>query len=113
MHNDSLSRPNALARIFRTSAVGTPRCGAPAPCRRGTGASPSEGFLGLLKACSAAERGGGGAARHPYHSFAAPGRNGYERLISPLLATVAVLILALGQMGKLHHRRAKAFPLAS
>ena len=27
--------------------VGAPRCGVPAPCRRGTGASPSDQFVAL------------------------------------------------------------------
>ena len=97
MHNDSLSRPNALARIFRTSAVGTPRCGAPAPCRRGTGASPSEGFLGLLKACSAAERGGGGAARHPCLCFAGPRINHYMRGLVALLWVCALTFIVSTQ----------------
>jgi hypothetical protein len=69
----------ALARIFRKNVeVGTPRCGVPAPCRRGTGASLSDGFVTLATECSAAERGGDGAARHPYLCFAALGRNGCE-----------------------------------
>jgi len=38
--------------------VGTPRCGVPAPCRRGTGPSPSDQFVALGTKCSAAERGG-------------------------------------------------------
>ena len=61
-----------LTRIFHKDVeVGTPR-------RRGTGASRSDGFVTLATKCSAAERGGYGAARHPYLCFAALGRNGCE-----------------------------------
>ena len=70
---------NGLARIIHTEAeVGTPRCGVPAPCRRGTGASPGDGFVTLGTECSAAERGGDGAARHPYLCFVARCRNDRE-----------------------------------
>jgi hypothetical protein len=55
-----------------------PRCGGPAPCRRGTVASPGDGFVALGTECSAAERGGDGAARHPYLGFVASGRNSHE-----------------------------------
>jgi hypothetical protein len=61
----------ALAWTFRKNVeVGTPRCGVPAPCRRGTGASPSDGFVTLARECSAAERGGDGAGAIP--AFASP-----------------------------------------
>ncbi|MEO8427451.1 MAG: hypothetical protein ABI651_10095 [Verrucomicrobiota bacterium] len=70
---------SSLARTFYTrTVVGTPRCGVPAPCRRGTGASPSVGFMALATGNSAADRGGDGAARHPYLCFTAPGGYGYE-----------------------------------
>jgi hypothetical protein len=62
------SSPNVSTK----AAVGTPRCGVPAPCRRGTGASQSDGFVALGMECSAAERGGDSAARHPYLRFAVP-----------------------------------------
>ena len=78
MHNDFSSRPDALTRMFHTTAVGTPRCGVPAPCRRGTGASPSDGFVALAKACSAAERGGDGVACHPYLGFVASRGNAHD-----------------------------------
>jgi len=62
--------------------VGTPRCGVPAPCRRGTGASPRDQFVALGTECSAAERGGGGAARHPYLGFVATGsKQPFERFV--------------------------------
>ena len=68
-----------LAPVIHTKAeVGTPRCGVPAPCRRGTGASPIDQFVALVTECSAAERGGDGAARHPYLCFVAPGRSSQE-----------------------------------
>ena len=50
MHNDFLSHPKALTRRFHQKAVvGTPRCGVPAPCRRGPGASPSDGLAALTR----------------------------------------------------------------
>ena len=58
--------------------VGTPRCGVPAPCRRGTGPSPTDQFVALGTECSAAERGGDGAARHPYLGFVASRGNAHE-----------------------------------
>ena len=58
--------------------VGTPRCGVPAPRKRGTGASQSDQFMALGTECSAAERGGDGAARHPYLGFVASRRNAHE-----------------------------------
>jgi hypothetical protein len=54
------------------------RCAVPAPCRRGTGAPLSNRFVALGAEYSAAERGGDGAARHPYLCLIAPGRNGHE-----------------------------------
>ena len=58
--------------------VGTPRCGVPAPCRRGPGLSPSDQFVALGTKCSAAERGGDGAARHPYLGFVASRGNAHD-----------------------------------
>ncbi|MEO8426978.1 MAG: hypothetical protein ABI651_07700, partial [Verrucomicrobiota bacterium] len=79
------------ARTFQTqSAVGTPRCGVPAPCRRGTGGSPGDGFVSLATECSAAERGGDGAARHPYLCLAALGKIGRE--ICGLVLMIAWLV---------------------
>jgi phosphate-selective porin OprO/OprP len=73
------SGTESLARIFQTEVkVGTPRCGVPAPCRRGTGDSPSDQFVPLGTECSAAERGGDGAARHPYLGFVASRGNAHE-----------------------------------
>src|SRR5437762_13543271 len=44
-----------LTRIFHTELkVGTPRCGVPAPCRRGTSASLRDQFVALGTECSAA-----------------------------------------------------------
>ena len=63
---------------YTEAKVGTPRCGVPAPCRRGTGASLRDRFGALGTESSAAERGGDGAARHPYLCLIAPGRNGHE-----------------------------------
>ena len=78
---------SSLARTLYTEAeAGTQRCGVPAPCRRGTGASSNDRFAALGTERSAAERGGDGAARHPYLCFAAPGRNGCSR-ISPFCCT--------------------------
>jgi hypothetical protein len=73
-----ISRSWFALALHKNVEVGTPRCGVPAPCRRGTGASLSDGFVTLATECSAAERGGDGAARHPYLCFAALGRNGCE-----------------------------------
>ena len=74
---------SSLARTLYTEAeAGTQRCGVPAPRGRGTGASSYDGFVALGTERSAAERGGDGAARHPYLCVAAPGRNGCST-ISP------------------------------
>jgi hypothetical protein len=63
--------PSPSPDISTEVKVGTPRCGVPAPCRRGTGPSPSDQFVALGTECSAAERGRDGAARHPYLGFVA------------------------------------------
>jgi hypothetical protein len=62
--------PKPQVRKFNAK-VGTPR-------RRGTGVSPSDRFVALRTECSAAERGGNGAARHPYLCFVALRRNSHE-----------------------------------
>jgi len=73
------SVPGTLTRLFHAELkVGTPRCGVPAPCRRGTGVLPSDQFVALGTECSAAERGGDGAARHPYLGFVASRGNAHE-----------------------------------
>jgi hypothetical protein len=69
--------PKSQVRKFNAK-VGTPRCGVPAPYRRRTGVSPSDRFVALRTECSAAERGGDGAARHPYLCFVALRRNSDE-----------------------------------
>ena len=76
MATDECGQVVVYTDVCKKTAVGTPRCGVPAPCRRGTGASPSDGLVALATECSAAERGGDGAARHPYLCFTAPGRKG-------------------------------------
>ena len=56
--------PKPEARIFsREAEVGTLRCGVPAPCRRGTGVSSSDGFVALSTRYSDAERCWDAAAR--------------------------------------------------
>ena len=74
----AISCADWIVTAYTELKVGAPRCGVPAPCRRGTGASPSDQFVALGTECSAAERGGDGAARHPYLGFFASRGNAHE-----------------------------------
>src|SRR6185369_16321044 len=108
------SVPGTLTRLFHAELkVGTPRCGVPAPCRRGTGVLPSDQFVALGTECSAAERGGDGAARHPYLGFVASRGNAHEisELELGLVVLTAVDIFVLSQIQRVDFNRSVVRPL--
>jgi arylsulfatase A-like enzyme len=86
-----------LARIFPIALLaGTPRCGIPAPFKRGTARRLHARRRRMATRCSAAERSGDGPAGHPTLPWAEPRMLGYEFL---RLGTVVSIALAVAVSG--------------